>query len=376
MSKADDLLRTIEAIHAAGLDATRWPDALAAATSLIGGAGATFEVIDRLNHRPHDWYGWGIPEASEVAYLAEYFPLSPRPAMGFRLASGGICYDEMVLDKRALGRDPFYMEFLAQYGFRYFISVNVVQTAAEAAPFAIQRTPKQGHVGTREIELMRALTPHLQQAYDVSRRLKNAQSGTQALERAFDWLADGAMLVGADGAVAYVNIAMQEILRRNDGIRLVKRRLEFSDNAAKTRYTDALAAVACRDGAADSAGRDIAAIRAGNAPPYLISVRPLHQGPANPDASRVAIVFVHDVQRRDSTSTHALRELFGLTQAEAALAHALQSGTTLSDYAESKRLSLNTVYTHLRRIKDKTGAARLPDLIRKLSEMQIRVRRE
>ena len=30
----------------------------------------------------------------------------------------------------------------------------------------------------------------------------------------------------------------------------------------------------------------------------------------------------------------------------------------------------------LRRIKDKTGCTRLPDLIRKLGEMQIRVRRE
>ena len=296
--------------------------------------------------------------------------------MGFRIGEGAICYDDMVLEKRAIERDPFYMEFLAQYGFRYFISVNVAHTPTDSAPFAIQRTAKQGHIGRREIDLMRALTPHLQQAYDVARRLKNAQSGTQALERAFDWLADGAMLVGSDGAVTYANIAMQEILRRNDGISLVKRRLEFSDNAAKTRYGAALAAVARRDGAADSAGGDIAVMRAGSAPPYLISVRPLAQSPTNADASRIAIVFVHDTLRRGGAGTRALREMLGLTEAEAALAHALQGGATLADYALSKRLSLNTVYTHLRRIKDKTGCTRLPDLIRKLGEMQVRVRRE
>src|SRR5262245_59093949 len=116
MSKADDILRTIEAIHAAGLDATRWPDALAAAANLIGGAGATFEVIDKTTHTPRDWHGWGIPTVSEVAYLSEYFSLSPRPAVGFRLGAGDICYDEMVLDRRGLERDPFYMEFLARYG--------------------------------------------------------------------------------------------------------------------------------------------------------------------------------------------------------------------------------------------------------------------
>ena len=155
MAKADDLLRTIEAIHAAGLDAARWPDALAAATALIGGAGATFEVIDKANRARTTCMAGASPQPSEVQYLAQYAPLSPRSAVGFRIGEGAICYDDMVLEKRAIERDPFYMEFLAQYGFRYFISVNVAQTPTDFAPFAIQRTPKQGHIGRREIDLMR-----------------------------------------------------------------------------------------------------------------------------------------------------------------------------------------------------------------------------
>jgi hypothetical protein len=47
MAETDDLLAAIEAIHAAGLDAERWQQALGAATDLCGGVGATLEVFDK-----------------------------------------------------------------------------------------------------------------------------------------------------------------------------------------------------------------------------------------------------------------------------------------------------------------------------------------
>jgi DNA-binding CsgD family transcriptional regulator len=37
-------------------------------------------------------------------------------------------------------------------------------------------------------------------------------------------------------------------------------------------------------------------------------------------------------------------------------------------------LSLNTVYTHLRRIKEKTICHRMPELIRKLNDLHIPLR--
>jgi DNA-binding CsgD family transcriptional regulator len=37
-------------------------------------------------------------------------------------------------------------------------------------------------------------------------------------------------------------------------------------------------------------------------------------------------------------------------------------------------VSINTVYTHLRRIKDKTGANRLPNLIRRLNDLHLPLR--
>jgi DNA-binding CsgD family transcriptional regulator len=71
-----------------------------------------------------------------------------------------------------------------------------------------------------------------------------------------------------------------------------------------------------------------------------------------------------------------LRDLFGLTEAEAALAQAVHSGPTITDYARTRRLSLNTIYTHLRRLREKTGSSRLPELIHKLNEVRLPLRAE
>jgi DNA-binding CsgD family transcriptional regulator len=48
----------------------------------------------------------------------------------------------------------------------------------------------------------------------------------------------------------------------------------------------------------------------------------------------------------------------------------MQIGTAPSDYARKQLISLNTVYTLLRRIKEKAGCKRIPELIRKLNDLQ------
>ena len=73
-------------------------------------------------------------------------------------------------------------------------------------------------------------------------------------------------------------------------------------------------------------------------------------------------------------ATITLRDLFGLTEAEAGLAQALQSGVALSDYAGGRALSLNTVYTHLRRLREKTGSSRMAELIHKLNGLRLPLR--
>jgi DNA-binding CsgD family transcriptional regulator/PAS domain-containing protein len=379
MSDRDGLLRSIKAVYAAAGDDACWPDALKAATTLIGGIGATFEVIDKATYRPREWRGWGIPESSELQYLAHYAPLSPRIPAGIRLAAGAIHYDHLVLDDAELDRDPFYAEFLRPHGFRYFIGTNVLQSGRELAAFAIQRSPKHGHVGRREIALMRALAPHLQQAHDMAARLKGTERRASAFERALDWLTDGAALLRRDGRVLYCNQAFDAIVRRNDGVQIVKGAIEFAAPQAHARFAAALDGIGRLSGGDpdERPHADFPAIRTEDAPAYVVSLRPLigaRLDRQHHDA--IAIMFVRDPLGRNPAAGRMLRELFHFTAAEANLALAIQAGLSLSEYARQAGVSLNTVYTHLRRIKDKTGCPRMASLNRLLRELQVPLRRE
>jgi DNA-binding CsgD family transcriptional regulator len=226
---------------------------------------------------------------------------------------------------------------------------------------------------------MRALLPHVRQACDVMRRLKIAKRRASAFEDALEWLADGAALLCRGGRALYSNAAFDAIVGHNDGLRMVKGAVEFATPQARERYAAALAAV-CRLKDGDpgaSCHTDFPVARTAGAPAYVVSLRPL----VGPQAERqhhdaVAVIFVRDPLRRNPAAERMLRELYRLTAAEANLALAIQAGQSLSEYARQAGVSLNTVYTHLRRIKDKTGCQRMAALNRLLRDLQVPLRRE
>jgi DNA-binding CsgD family transcriptional regulator len=376
-SEGDELLRTIEAVHAAGLAAEQWPDALAAFARLLGGAAATLEVFEMPSQVPREFYATGLPPVGQLEYFEHYAPLSPRAAYAFRSPRENMFWDYKFIDERAMDRDPFYAKLLPQADFRYYLGGQLYRTRSELAAVAVQRTVRQGHVGRREIGLMTQLLPHFRQALDTSMRLRRADIANRSLEDALDWLADGVALVDAHGKVLYVNDALRAIARGEDGISLNRRMFDFTAAPARQRFAATLAET-CRSAEGRAAGdlHDFPVPRPSGAPPYLVSLRPLHASGREKRANRnaIAIVFVRDPRSGNAATLRVLREVFGLTPAEASLAEAIQAGFSLAEYARTRRLSLNTVYTHLRRLKEKTGCKRMAELIHTLKDLQVPLR--
>jgi DNA-binding CsgD family transcriptional regulator/PAS domain-containing protein len=377
MTGPDSLLAVIEAIYAAGLDAELWPQALAGMARAVGGGAATLEVYDKPSLRPVELYCHGVPPASEIKYLDHYVTLNRRLPIVARDPLGEMNWDYRIFDEQTISRDPFYMEFLASFDVKYWVGGIVLTNRDEFAGVCVHRSPKQGHVDKAGLALMERFLPHVKGAFDVTRRLKGAGDARHALERALDWLADGVILVRTDGAVVYANEAFQAIVRRGDGVRTKKSVVEFAAADARSRFETALsAAQRPRNEDPRDASADFPVARPSGAPTYLVSVRPV---PGNRRDSRIetsadAIVFIRDPLSRNAAAIRMLREVFGLTDAEASLAQALQAGVPYGEYAQARAVSLNTVYTHLRRIKEKTGCRRMAELIRKLNHLQVPLR--
>ena len=86
------------------------------------------------------------------------------------------------------------------------------------------------------------------------------------------------------------------------------------------------------------------------------------------------MVLISDPLSRSAATTQILQDLFSLTDAEAHLAQALCIGTTTGAYANERQVTLHTVYSHLRRIREKTGCKSVPELIRKFGELGVPLR--
>jgi DNA-binding CsgD family transcriptional regulator len=375
MPAADEVFAAIEAIYSAGLDETLWPKALGALTECVGGVSATLETYSP-DMALNEFRSFAIPPSSELKYLADYLQINPRVSYLRHMKPGSLVWDYMLQDERAMDRDPFYADFLMPMEYRYCIGAALPCAGPQRSFVSVQRVIKQGHVARPEIEMMHTFWPHLGRALDMTRRLNSVDLVRRSFEQALDRLADGVGLLRADGTLLFANEALQAIGRANDGIRLGKNVIMFATATAQTRFDSALASLQKLQNR-DSAGvpADFPAERPSASPSYFVSVRPLAaERRDRSDAAAEAIVFVRDPLLENASAVRVLRAAFGLTQAEADLARALQSGVSMSEHAHSRLVSITTIYAHLRSIKQKTGCSRMAELIHKLNGVCVPLR--
>ena len=189
-------------------------------------------------------------------------------------------------------------------------------------------------------------------------------------ENALDLLADGIALLQRDGGIVYVNAALRRLAATGNEIRIEHNAIEFASPDLRTRFAQAMA----HDSGAGHLAADFAVPRDDGRPPYTVSVRPLSRGREAGHPNAAAMLLVHDPMQQGAAAARMLRELHGLTNAEAQLVQALSNGMTAVAYAESRQLSITTVYTHLRRTREKTGWKSVAELTRRFHELNVSLR--
>lgn len=372
----DLFLQTIEAVYASGLDSDRLPQALELTSCMLGAAGATLEIFDKSVQRHSAFHAVGVPTAARTPYVEHFATLNPRFPFVLRKSAGHVVWDHQIMDEDSMRRDPFYSEFLSHLGLRYFLGALLEHTSEKATAVSVQRTRKQGHVDKREIALMQRLCPHYQRAHDVATRLRTAGDRGGVLENALEWLADGVALLHADGDIVYANDTFRVLAQRGDAFRTTGRTIEFATHGARRLFEAALGAVKkIGDPSDDGLPTDFLVPRRDGMPAYIVSVRPLLRGKARETQTQADVMLlIRDPLRRNAATSQMLQRLFNLTNAEAHLAHALCTGVTTTTYALDRNVSLNTVYSHLKHIREKTGCKSVPELIRKFGELNVPLR--
>ena len=217
---------------------------------------------------------------------------------------------------------------------------------------------------------MQTVLPHVAQAVDSSRRLTAQVRALTTLHEAADWLADGVALLNAAGRPLFVNASLSRIAAVDDGLLLTSDGVEFAAAEARLSFRLAMSALhRMQAGELRDPARDFLAKRPSGRRAYQVSLRPLSNGGGD-GSEATFLLLVSDPSAGAKPAAEALQHRFGLTPAEADLGLALSQGESLRAYAHRRQVSPNTVYTHLRRMKEKCDCRGAIELIALLNTVR------
>ena len=281
---------------------------------------------------------------------------------------GTIHVGEQLVPERELMRTKFYTEWLKPQRLHHRLCAVLSRENATSVFLEVMRPPEATAFDGDDIERCRLLVPHLQRALRMYRRMAALETERDVAFRALDQLPWGVMLVDRQRKRLATNRHAEELLIAGDGLtaRGNTLRAELADETARLErlLSDALD----RSGR-ESASGTLAITRPSGAPPLNVVVVPLHINPEKlAERGPVAAIFVTDPNTplHSSHQQQQLRELYSLTPGEARLATWLLQGKSVEEAATAMGITLNTARAYLKRVYQKTGVRRQPELMRLL----------
>jgi DNA-binding CsgD family transcriptional regulator len=282
--------------------------------------------------------------------------------------SGRIHLGENLVRERRLVTTQFYTEWLLPQDLHHRLCAVLVREHATAVFLEVMRPRAWPGFDRHDIRRCRVLLPHLQRALRMQHRLSELEIARDAAFDALDHLPWGVVLVDNHGHRVVANRRAQEILVAGDGLTIQGEALRAVQADESARLGRLLSHAVNR--AADQPpppGGALSITRPSGAHPLSVMVVPLRtKGEALGDRAPAAAVFVSDPEIRPDSNQQHLRQLYALTVAEARLAAWLAQGKSVNEAAAAMGITVNTARAYLKRIYDKTGVRRQPELVRVL----------
>lgn len=366
MGRPSALEAVLEPLYAAILDPARLVDFSAALCAATGSHIGAVMAHDAGNAHGRLDLLVGADPGYMAAYEREFAAENPWMQRTAHLMRPGIVMDsDDVLPRSQLHRTRYYNEYLRIGGIEQSLAL-CAQADAEGVVVATFSRPGGGAYTGADLALVRQVAPHWSNAYAILRHLGVLQCQVQTLEAAVEASPLGMLMLDALGCVVRLNAAAEWLVAQGDALCIDQRHLNARVGAPAFRHLlhGAVAGTRVDGRARRSAGRML--LRNPEGQGVLVAdIHPLG-GDGLPGAA--AVVFLQAVGTpAGSDVASVLRQLFGLTPSEAALACALLRHGDLALAAHECHVTTGTAQTRLKLVYDKTGVRGQVALMRLLA---------
>ncbi|MGL4966093.1 MAG: helix-turn-helix transcriptional regulator [Inquilinus sp.] len=376
MDRADVILEAVQRTYDAAASPQDWPGALAAITDTARGLRG-FLVVENHARGSLDLCHMARHDPLHLSRFAAAAEAGMLPSWMAGMPAGRALRSSAVQVDGDYARSAFYNEVVRRNGCFYGAVAQVESTPSFRGYLTICQGQGRGDYSDADIAALQAVVPHLTQALRLRRHLGDADLRATQAEAVLDQLAIGVILIDAAARPVHLNRRAEAIIARADGLFLEPSGIAAArpDETRRLRRAVALAgaagtATAGLDAAARAAaaGSRMLISRPSGRRPLVAAVIPFRTDAVERRGGRVAraAVFLSDPDRADTPTAAVLRDLFGLTAAEAEVAVEVGRGEGLQSVADRLSIAGTTVRTHLARIFDKTGTSRQAELVRLL----------
>lgn len=273
-----------------------------------------------------------------------------------------IITDEQLVTPEEQQRSGYYQEWLPYLGIHHMLGAVFPAADGAIGVLGIHRSTAEGAYAAEDRRNAGLVLPHLQRALQLGQRLSAAAVTRNAALQALDSLDAGVFVVDRNGRILHASTVAERMMREESELGVSNGRLFLRDAALQDRLLAAVrGAIATAAGKLARASASLAVPR-DNRLPLTLTVAPLRPSAGGfGDARPRVMLFLRDPQA--PMLADCLRDLFGFTRMEAAIAEDLGRGAALEDIAARRGVGLATVRSHVKRILAKTGTHRQAEAV-------------
>lgn len=336
----------------AALEPDCWPTFLSAIRKAVGGIVPGIFLHRRYTDEPI----FGCEPDGNPGWLRHFrehfIRLDQRRPLIQALPEGMAFRGQDLMSDRILVQTEFYNDFLYPQRFFHVAGAVVWKDERALAVLRVLRARGERMFSERERRIFRQLAPHVKRALLVREKIVEAEQVASASRQMLDWFPEGVFLLDREGRVIASNRAGEQIAREATVLSVSHGRLAVGNPSDGDLLVRTVADAVDRE----SPRAGFVRLPRESKPPLVLIVTPLRTGTLRTMESGVAAaILVSDPEKRPLPPTDAIRQLLGVTAAEADVLVAFAATLDRNAVADQRNVSAKTVDTQIKAVLRKTG---------------------